>query len=63
MIELKLPEGATVAALRRELISRVPELAPLAPHVMFAVNQQYSNDDTVIPKEAEVACIPPVSGG
>ena len=62
-IELSLPAGATVAVLRRELVARVPELAGLAPHVMFAINQEYAADATTIPADAEVACIPPVSGG
>jgi len=62
-IELSLPAGATVAGLRRELASRVPELAALVPHVMFAINQEYAADATTIPADAEVACIPPVSGG
>lgn len=62
-IDLSLPEGATVATLRRELAARVPELAGLLPHVMFAVNQEYAADATTIPANAEVACIPPVSGG
>jgi molybdopterin converting factor subunit 1 len=63
VLELELPDDATVAMLRRELTSRVPALAPLAPHLMFAVNQQYAGNDATIPPDAEVACIPPVSGG
>jgi len=62
-IELSLPTGATVAILRRELAAQVPELANLLPHVMFAINQEYAADATTIPADAEVACIPPVSGG
>jgi molybdopterin converting factor small subunit len=38
-------------------------LAVVLRHAMFAVNTDYAADDTVIPPRAEVACIPPVSGG
>jgi sulfur-carrier protein len=62
-IELLLPPDATVAELRRELTARVPKLAALAPHLMFAINQEYAADAATIPTGAEVACIPPVSGG
>jgi molybdopterin converting factor small subunit len=31
--------------------------------VMFAVNAEYADDQAVIPAGAQVACIPPVSGG
>jgi molybdopterin converting factor small subunit len=40
-----------------------PELAPILRRAMIAVNTDYAGDDTVIPASAEVACIPPVSGG
>jgi molybdopterin synthase catalytic subunit/molybdopterin synthase sulfur carrier subunit len=52
-----------VADLRRQLATACPELASLLPHVLIAVNAQYAGDDTVIPAGAELACIPPVSGG
>ena len=61
--EIELPEGATIADLRKALIARHPALAPLADHVMFAVNADYATEETLIRPDAEVACIPPVSGG
>jgi molybdopterin converting factor small subunit len=30
---------------------------------MFAINAEYAADLTPIPEAAEIACIPPVSGG
>jgi len=62
-IDLELPAGATIAGLREELAARVPALAALASHLLFAVNQEYAPDTMPIPADAEVACIPPVSGG
>ena len=63
VFELQLPEGATVGDLRRRLVEEVPALADLAPHVLFAVDAEYAADATPIRSGAEVACIPPVSGG
>jgi molybdopterin synthase catalytic subunit/molybdopterin synthase sulfur carrier subunit len=62
-IELELPEGATIAELRRELGARVPELSGLTPQMMFAVDAEYADDDRTIDPDADLACIPPVSGG
>ena len=62
-VELELPEGATIRALRDGLAAQVPALADLLSQVMFAVGTQYATDKTVVPPDAEVACIPPVSGG
>ncbi len=60
---LDLPEPVTVASLKRALAA-LPELAPLVPQLMIAVNADYAGDDQkVIPEGAEVAAIPPVSGG
>ncbi|HEV3003243.1 MAG TPA: MoaD/ThiS family protein [Pirellulales bacterium] len=62
-IELILADGATVGELRRVLAECRPELAHLLPHLMFAVNAEYASDETRIPPDAALACIPPVSGG
>jgi molybdopterin converting factor small subunit len=63
VVELDLPADATVGDLRRRLMAEIPQLAPLLPNMMFAVGTDYADDSTKIPPEAEVACIPPVSGG
>jgi molybdopterin synthase catalytic subunit/molybdopterin synthase sulfur carrier subunit len=63
LIELDLDEGARVADLRRALAEHAPGLRPLIPQFMFAINSQYATDETEIPASAEIACIPPVSGG
>jgi molybdopterin converting factor subunit 1 len=62
-IALDLPEGATVADLRRALAEASPELAPLVAGLLIAVDSEYAGDDRPIPPGAEVAAIPPVSGG
>jgi molybdopterin converting factor subunit 1 len=63
-VALELPEPATVATLRRALAGACPELAPLMPNMKFAVDAEYAHDDNApIPAGAELAAIPPVSGG
>ncbi len=62
-IEIDLSEGATVADLRRALAERVPELAGILGQVTFAVGTTYADDTTPLSPNADVACIPPVSGG
>jgi molybdenum cofactor cytidylyltransferase len=63
-IVLDLPEPATVVDLKRALAEDCPALASLLPNLRFAVDAEYALDDrTPIPPGAEVAAIPPVSGG
>lgn len=62
-LELQLSANATVAELRRSLVERVPALAPLLPYMQVAVDSNYARDDQQISPQAEVAVIPPVSGG
>ena len=62
-IEVDLPGGATVGQLREQLCEVAPAIRPVISHVRFAVNADYAGDKTVIPADADVACIPPVSGG
>ena len=62
-VELELPEQATIAQLRRRLVTRVPRLSALAEQLMFAIDREYADDEMKIPPGADVACIPPVSGG
>jgi len=62
-IVLDLPPGATVGQLRRQLLLAAPSLAPMGSQLMFAVNADYADDSWPVPPDADVACIPPVSGG
>jgi molybdopterin converting factor subunit 1 len=60
---LEIPEGATVADLRAAIARQWPALEILSKQVMIAVNSQYAANSTPIPPNAEIAFIPPVSGG
>jgi molybdopterin converting factor subunit 1 len=62
-VALELPPSATVADLRAVLLARCPELATLLPACRIAVNHDFTDDADAIPTGAEVAVIPPVSGG
>jgi molybdopterin converting factor small subunit len=62
-VDVDLSERPTVGELRRRLAEACAPLAELSPHVLFSVNAEYAADSAPIPAEAEVACIPPVSGG
>ena len=62
-VEVALKDSATAADLRRALSEQFPALADVLPHIRIAINSSYAADSAVIPTGAEVALIPPVSGG
>ncbi len=62
-LEIDLPEGATIADLRDRLAGMIPSAAGLIRHMMFAIDTRYVPLETLLHPDADVACIPPVSGG
>lgn len=62
-ITVDLLHNGSVGDLSKLLTESYPELAPILAHSRIAVNQDYATDDSTIPENAEVALIPPVSGG
>jgi molybdopterin synthase catalytic subunit len=52
-----------VGELRTLLASRHPRLARLLPRCRIAVDEEFAADEDAIPDGAELAVIPPVSGG
>ncbi len=54
---------ATVGALRRVLAARHPRLAPVLARSRVAVDHEFAEDDAPLRAGAEVAIVPPVSGG
>jgi molybdopterin converting factor subunit 1 len=62
-VEVELPASATIRQLRGALVEQFPPLADVVHHARFAVNSDYAADSAPIPSTAEVATIPPVSGG
>jgi molybdopterin converting factor subunit 1 len=62
MLDVDLPEGATVRDLLMSIRARPgADRLPEAP--LVAVNQRYASPGTVVVGSDEVAIIPPVAGG
>ncbi|QJW96140.1 MoaD/ThiS family protein [Frigoriglobus tundricola] len=61
--DAELPEGATVADLRRELGKQLPLARTLLSRSAVAVNHDVAENDRVLSATDECAVIPPVSGG
>jgi molybdopterin converting factor small subunit len=55
--------GGTVADLRRDMVATRPAIGPLLARSAVAVAGRYAADDRPIAAGADVAIIPPVSGG
>ena len=62
-IAVALPDGATVGDLRRGLAELLPNIARLLEHSALAVDNELAGDALVLSSDAEVALLPPVSGG
>ena len=62
-VDVELPAGATVGDLRAALADDNPQLAALLSSSMIAIDLDYADSDRQVPTDAEIAVIPPVSGG
>ena len=61
--ELSLPEGSRLADALVVLAREHPALEPLWPHLAVAVSGRLARPDTPLTEGAELALLPPVSGG
>lgn len=61
--EEMLEFSGSVGELRRLLVEREPHLADVLKVCLFAVNQEYVGEDSILEGGETVAVIPPVSGG
>lgn len=61
--ELELPEGSRVADLRALLDREIPAFSTLWPRLAVAVDGRISGPAEALSEGAEVALLPPVSGG
>jgi len=62
-VAVELPDGSTVADLRRQLALVCPALAGLLERSALAVDNEFADDGQIVSANAEVALLPPVSGG
>ena len=60
---LELPEGSRVADALERIRQRYPALAELMPHLAVAMNQRLVSSEEAVAPDAEIALLPPVSGG
>lgn len=63
VLDVPLPAGATVRDLRLRLAKVCPRLAGLLERCALAVDNEFADDALPLPPGAEVAVLPPVSGG
>ena len=63
VLELTMPDGATVGTVAQEVFERYPGLIGTPTALVLAVNEEYQLHDYALSEGDEVALIPPVSGG
>jgi molybdopterin converting factor subunit 1 len=62
-IALDIPEGASAGELRQRLAAVCPKLGTFSQRCALAINHEFAHDSAVVPLHADVALLPPVSGG
>ena len=62
-LTLMVPEGSTVRDLVSQLAQEHPNIGPLLEHTAIAVNEVYAENTQILAESAELALLPPVSGG
>jgi len=63
MLSVELNPGATVAELRQHLVAARPGLLDLLPRCALAIDGEFADDLQKVPPGAQIAVLPPVSGG
>jgi molybdopterin converting factor subunit 1 len=62
-VTVRLSDSATAGELRRRLAEDYPPLRAIIERSALAVNDEFAADDLPLPARAEIALLPPVSGG
>lgn len=62
-MELSLEDEATVGQLKQTLVEQFPGLQHVLGHSTVAVDREYATPDRALYHGAEVAILPPSSGG
>ena len=67
-VELELPAGSTIAALREALVAHLATHAPavsagLVRRCAFATDDEILHNHRIVPEGVTLAVLPPVSGG
>jgi len=62
-VMIELVDEARVGDVKHLLITQYPGLVKAMGSALVAINREFAFDDDIIPKNAEIALFPPVSGG
>ena len=62
LINVELPDGSSVKALKEKLEASYPKMQELKS-LLIAVNEEYGDETHILSERDEIALIPPVSGG
>lgn len=62
-VDLVMPEGCRVSDVLDRIAREHPGLEPLWPHLAVAVNGELTPAHGALSEGAEIALLPPVSGG
>ena len=62
-LAVELASGSNVAELRRAIAAACPALESVLQNSLLAIDHEYVREAFVVPPRAEIALIPPVSGG
>jgi molybdopterin synthase catalytic subunit len=62
-VTVDLPMDATVALLRQHIEQAYPSVTGLIRRSAVAINGEFALDSALLPDDAEIALLPPVSGG
>ena len=63
ILRVEMPDGGTISDLRRRLAAEYPRLTSLLERSALAVENEFADDSLMLSDNAEVALLPPVSGG
>jgi molybdopterin converting factor subunit 1 len=63
LVSLELPAGSSIAEVRKQLTLARPELASLLLQCALALDGEFAQDAQAVGENAEIAVLPPVSGG
>jgi molybdopterin converting factor subunit 1 len=55
--------GMTIAEVRKLVSEQYPKVTALLARSRIAINDTLADDTTLVPENAEIALLPPVSGG
>jgi molybdopterin converting factor small subunit len=62
-LTVEVREGAKITDVRRAVETAFPALGSVTSHALWAIGATYADEQTPVNESAEIALIPPVSGG